>query len=397
MTLQQQSAFAPTVTPVGQAIEAGPWRLTIVDSQLGDTAFSTILEANGGNDDAPDGLFWALAYITAQNISANTHVITLTDFAATGTDGLLRRTPAMEAPQPALQATVEPGGTAEGWIPFQVNDTGNVVVWFSSPTLGGDWSQAWMGLTEGASLPAFDPAPGDAGQGQSPDAPAVFGEVVRAGNFDVTILDQVFGEAVYAMAEPGLRALAGSTGYDTWMAVKVRVTNISDRPTFFSFTALQLAAADGEAWDNLMALTPPAPDVAKEMFPGATAEGWTAFELTPWSALELIRVQPSLVADEPRFVSFNGTPSTDASPDDDKPAPEFAPGDQVTLTDDQINLRSSASTSGDIVTELDAGTALTITGDAIEADGYTWYPVEAIETGEAGYVVADYLAPAGDE
>lgn len=397
MTRLQDPAFAPPIVPFGQAVDAGPWRLTITDGQLGDVAYSTIIAANEGNDEAPEGLTWALAYLTAENTSAQTRVINLSDFAASGTDGVLRRPPAMVCPEPALQATVEPGSTVEGWVPFHVNDTGDVIVWFSSPFLGGNWSQAWMALTDGATIPTFGPIPPDTGLGQTPDAPAAFGEAVRAGNFDVTVLEQAFGQAVYDMADFGLRALAGSTGYDTWMAVKVRATNISDRPAFFSFTALQLAAFDGEAWDNIMALTAPTPDVAKEILPGVTREGWAAFELTPWSALELIRVQPSLVADDPRFISFGDTPAgapASAAPGQDH---EFSAGDQAILTEDRVNMRADASTSGDIVSELPADTALTITGDAIEEDGYTWYPVEVQGSGEAGYVVDDYLAPAGNE
>lgn len=397
MTRLQDPAFAPAIVPLGQTVDAGPWRLTITDGQLGDLAYSTIIAANEDNDEAPEGLTWALAYVTAENTSGQTRVINLSDFAASGTDGVLRRPPAMVTPQPALQATVEPGSMAEGWVPFHVNDTGNVIVWFSSPFLGGSWSQAWMALTDGATIPTFDPVPADTGLGQTPDAPATFGETVRAGNFDVTVLEQAFGQAVYDMADFGLRALAGSTGYDTWMAVKVRATNISDRPAFFSFTALQLAAFDGEAWDNIMALTAPTPDVAKEILPGVTREGWAAFELTPWSALELIRVQPSLVADDPRFIAFGGTPAAASSSAAPGQEHEFSAGDQAILTEDRVNMRADASTSGDIVAELPADTALTITGDAIEADGYTWYPVEVQESGQTGYVVADYLAPAGNE
>jgi hypothetical protein len=396
MTRLQDSAFAPANVPFAQPVDAGPWRLTVIDGQLGAAAYSTIVATNEGNEQAPEGLAWALAYLTAENTSDQTRVINLSDFAATGTDGVLRRPPAMDCPEPALQATVEPAGIVEGWIPFHVNDTGNVILSFSSPFLGGSWSQAWMALTDGATTPAFSPAPGDSGLGQTPDAPAAFGETVRAGNFDVTLLEQAFGQAVYDMAEFGLRALAGSSGYDTWMAVKVRATNISDRPAFFSYTALQLAAFDGEAWDNIMALTAPPPDAAKELLPGATREGWAAFELTPWSALELIRIQPSLVADEPRFVSFGATPAA-ASSDTPVQEQQFSPGDQVVLTDDRINMRAAASTSGEIVVELPVDTALTITGEAITADSYTWYPVEVQESGQAGYVVTDYLALAGNE
>lgn len=397
MTRLQDSAFAPTIVPFGQTAEAGPWRLIVTDGQLADEAYSTIVAANDGNKEAPAGLVWALAYLTAENIGDQTRVINLSDFAASGTDGVLRRPPAMVCPQPSLQATVEPGGIAEGWVPFHVNDTGNVLLWFSSPFLGGSWSQAWMALTDGATIPAFDPIPADTGLGQTPDAPAALGETIRAGDFDVIVLEQAFGQTVYDMAEFGLRALAASSGYDTWMAVKARVRNVSDRPAFFSFTALQLAAFDGEAWDNVMVLTAPTPDVAKEILPGATREGWAAFELTPWSALELIRVQPSLVADEPRFISFSKAPAADPSSETSEQEHEFSPGDPATLTDDRINMRTAASTSGDIVAELPADTVLTITGDAITADGYTWYPVEVQESGQTGYVAADYLAPAENE
>jgi hypothetical protein len=273
-----------------------------------------------------------------------------------------------------------------------VNDTGNVVVWFSSPFLSGSWSQAWLALTDGASLPTFDSVPEDSGLGTSPDAPAAFGETVRAGDFDVAVLEHISGQAVYDIAQFGLRALAGSSGYEAWQAVRVRATNISDRPAFFSFTALHLADFDGEAWDHVLALTSPAPDVSREILPGATREGWATFDQQPWSALNLLRVQPSVVTDEPRFISFGGTPATVSSPTTPgEPAPNFAPGDQAVLTEDRVNLRSEASASGDIVTELEIDTTMTIAGDAVDARGYTWYPVEVTETGESGYVVADFL------
>jgi hypothetical protein len=398
MTQLQESAFAPTITPRGEAVDAGPWRLTITDAQVGDAAYATIVSANEGNDAAPDGLMWVLAYVAVQNISDQPRAINVTDFAGTATDGILRRTPAMVCPEPTLQATVEVGASVEGWVPLQVNDTGNVVVWFSSPFLGGSWSQAWLALTDDASLPAFDAIPEDSGLGTSPDAPAAFGETVRTGDFDISVLEHISGQAVYDIAQFGLQALAGSSGVETWHAVKVRATNVSTRPAFFSFTALRIADFDGEAWDHVLALTSPAPDVAKEILPGATREGWATFDQQPWSALNLLRVQPSRVTDEPRFISFGDTPAAASSPaTPNEPTPDFAVGDQAVLSEDLVNLRSDASASGEIVAELEVDTLLTITGDAVEADGYTWYPVEVSETGESGYVVADFLKTAESE
>lgn len=53
------------------------------------------------------------------------------------------------------------------------------------------------------------------------------------------------------------------------------------------------------------------------------------------------------------------------------------------------NMRSDADTEAEVVAVLLDGTELTTTGEAVEAGGFIWWPVE----GEAGtgYVVADYL------
>jgi hypothetical protein len=96
---------------------------------------------------------------------------------------------------------------------------------------------------------------------------------------------------------------------------------------------------------------------------------------------------PAATADAP--APTPGAPDTD-----------FAKGDVVEVADDPLslalNLRSEASTGGDVVEELKPGTQLEITGEPAEADGYSWYPVKVIATGEAGFVVAEYLVPHGD-
>src|SRR5699024_5490702 len=209
---------------------------------------------------------------------------------------------------------------------------------------------------------------------------------VRAGDFDVTITDHITGQQVFDIATDGLRAL-GADGTAGWHALRVRATNISTRPAFFSFSAIHLADFDGEAWDHMMILTPPIPAAAKEILPGAIRDGWAAFEEQPWSEMNLLRIQPSIVADKPRFVTFGNTPDNTSGPENDASTPAFAPGDIVRLTEDRVNLRDDASiSSDDIIVELEIDTEMTITGDAVDADGYTWYPVEVLDTGEAGYV-----------
>ena len=396
MTRLQDAPADTTLAPLGQTAEAGFWRLTIQQVQVAEAATAILMAANAGNPDAPEGLVYVLTYVAAQNTSGSAQVINLADFAAAGTDGILRRPPAVIVPDPALQARVEAGNVGEGWLPLLVNDPSNVILRFASAFLGGSWSEAMLAVTDGATVPTFDRPAADPWRGLSPDAPAGLNERVRAGDWDVTVLEHIAGEAVFAIAEFALQALAGGDPagpeVSMWHAVRVRVTNISDRPAFFSYTALRLAAADGEPWDHMLALTPPRPDAAQELLPGATWEGWAAFQLQPWATLDLLRLQPSRIADEPRFISFTGgaaapaaTPAADAPP--------FSEGDTAILVADSINLRDTPSASGGIVDQLAVGSVVTITGAATEADGYVWYPVST-DDGHSGYVVADFLAPA---
>jgi hypothetical protein len=52
-------------------------------------------------------------------------------------------------------------------------------------------------------------------------------------------------------------------------------------------------------------------------------------------------------------------------------------------------MRATASVEGEIVTVALDGTEFTVVGEAAEADGFIWWPVEG-EAG-SGYIVEDYL------
>jgi sortase (surface protein transpeptidase) len=86
----------------------------------------------------------------------------------------------------------------------------------------------------------------------------------------------------------------------------------------------------------------------------------------------------------------------------EEPAAEQAPADDAAILEAgasatvsaNVNLRPDASTSGDPIQVLEAEEPLTITGDKVEAEGYVWWPVTTAD-GTAGWVVEDYLEPAG--
>lgn len=401
MQTQTQTAL-PALTPLGQTATAGPWSLSVIEVATGSDAATRVASANAGNAAAPDGVGYLLAHVQATNTGATPLVLNMADFTATGSDGVLRPAASLAGPTPGLQGTVAAGATIDGWLPLLVDDPTAATLWFESILLGGDWSSAILGLTEQAAIPAFDPAAApDANAGSDPSSPAAVGTAVRAGDWAVTVIRTGNGQEVYDNSDYGLRALAQSgDDISTWLGVYLRVTNLSNRPANFSPNALMLCDTDGEVWDNVMALNAPTPDVARRLVPGASREGWAAFQLKPYSPGTLARVAPSVVADAPRYVSLSGsaasgTTTTAATTPAGTPAAlDVVAGDTVVTTDSEVNLRSEPSPTGQIVAELAKDTRLTVTGDAVEAGGYTWYPVTVVETSDTGYVVSTFLAKA---
>lgn len=67
-----------------------------------------------------------------------------------------------------------------------------------------------------------------------------------------------------------------------------------------------------------------------------------------------------------------------------------AEGGTATVNTDGVNLRAEASTTADVVQVLADGTALTIIGAAVQADGYTWLPV-LLADGSTGWMVETFL------
>jgi N-acetylmuramoyl-L-alanine amidase len=69
-------------------------------------------------------------------------------------------------------------------------------------------------------------------------------------------------------------------------------------------------------------------------------------------------------------------------------------GGRATVTDGPVNLRSAAGTGNAVVTVLQTGDTVDITGGPTSADGYSWYAVKTA-SGSTGWVASDFLKKAG--
>jgi uncharacterized protein YgiM (DUF1202 family) len=67
----------------------------------------------------------------------------------------------------------------------------------------------------------------------------------------------------------------------------------------------------------------------------------------------------------------------------------IAIGDTATVNTDGLNLRDDATLDANVIVELTSGEQVTILDGPVEADGWTWFQVEA--TAGTGWVVGEYL------
>jgi hypothetical protein len=404
--MTQTTIAAPT--PLGTDVAAGSLTIRLEEAVTAD-GNATVANTSGQNAEPPEGLAYVLARFTISNGGGQRATITVDDFPATGTDGVLRRCPSIALPADPLNAVIEPGASATGWTAALVNDTSSVVMLFDPAIVQGQRYSASFALTDGAALPTFDP-PGDpTDSGAKAETPAAVGEAVRTGIWEVTVNDAVGSDAYYEMSDYRVRALGAPDPNDpqSWQAVGLDLTvrNVAASPQFFSWTALELVDTDGDPWDHLLAMTQPLPPASVELLPGASARGWYGIWLWPWATTGLVRLRDSKLSDDFRYISLDGTAgasqqatSQTAAPQAPTATPEplnLAPGDLAQVGSDPLNLRSEASTSGDIVVELKPGTQVAITGEPVHAENLTWYPVEVVDTGQAGFVAEGFLVPAG--
>ncbi len=310
-----QDAAGAEPVPLGEEAVAGLLRLRILEVVVGQSATDRVLAASPANDPPREGVTFVLVNVAARNAGEYPVVLAGDDFALTGDSGIVRRFVGLVSPEPALDGTLDPGATREGWVGLAAPvDEGSLLLLFDSLSLSGVWSDQLLALEVGATVPgaASDAAPNDAGV--DPAAPAGFSTPIVTAEWEIELVDAVRGAAVFDLVDyrTGALGVGDATGEQDgseWLALRVRVTNrrAGDGPSFLPPNAFALADAAGSALLDSITLTPPRPDAVGAYFPGASREGWVAFDIPLDGAAGLVRFLPyaATAADpDPRYLTY---------------------------------------------------------------------------------------------
>lgn len=403
----QDLAFLP-LQAFGTEFAAGPWKLTLANLTRGADAAAQVAAVTDQNSAPAEGIDYLLFQVNATNAGQERLWIDFDDFAVFGSSGIVRRSLELLPPDPVLQSAVEPGQSTSGWVVGAIeSDDPAPLILFDSRLLTGLWADQLVAVATDGSFPATGVQPLPANDaGTNPASPAVANDAIVTDDWQVELLQAVFGQDVYELTDFRTQAVGDSDPslIPQWAAIQVQVTNNRSTPevSHLPVTAFGLSYGDGEQILDVALLTPPLPDISGDFLPGATRIGWTAFERPVDFNGSLVRFQPYRTDSDVRYLTWgdgSAPQNTEQAPVQGEETPTaptdtFASGASVTTNESDVNLRADASTSAEIIETLPEGTALTISGDPVQADGYTWYPVQDPATGNSGFVAANFLRAA---
>lgn len=107
--------------PRGELMITADWEISVREVIRGDEALQMVQEINQFNDPPAEGMEYIAVKVHARfiDLEDKTDEINRTYFKTTGDANVVYDSPSLVAPEPALDATLFPGGEYEGWIVVQ--------------------------------------------------------------------------------------------------------------------------------------------------------------------------------------------------------------------------------------------------------------------------------------
>ena len=301
--------------PLGEAVQAGPLELQVIDVLSGPDAIGAVLAASPTNVEPREGMTYVAVNLSARNTGNQPLSLDNDDFALTGDSGLVWRFLGARPPDPALDVTLQSGESAEGWVAFGVPiEESSQLLIFDSLELGGSWADRVLAIEDGARIPDLSQrtaAPNDVGTDVT--TALGIGEPAVTDQWSVELLDVVTDAAAFDLVDyrTGALGVGDATGADgsIWIALRFRIQNVQAGGVlaYFPANAFVLVDDTGNPLLDIVTLTPPRPDAAGGYYPGAVRDGWVMFDVPVDYATATVRFLPfahTSTSLDPRFFSY---------------------------------------------------------------------------------------------
>jgi len=109
---------------------------------------------------------------------------------------------------------------------------------------------------------------------------------------------------------------------------------------------------------------------------------------------------PMVLAEDPATITIADTPAPEVTPtpaatEETEATVEpgtIGPGATAVVSEAGVRVRDNPGTSTNVITSLEAGVQVTITGESQEVDGIVWWPIATTDGAVVGWIAADFLA-----
>ena len=280
--------------PAGSMIEANDFSIEIMEVLRGDDALEGVLAASDFNDPPASG--WEYVQIRVQMTYNGTESKAETgewDFRLTGSYAVYRSRAQVFQEEPGLDATLVPGGTAEGWVGFEVPaDETDLILVYDPFTWYTDDPVTLVALDLGASVvPDSDLFPEATDAGLNRSAPAAIGEPVVNDEWEYTVLEVRRGDDLLAELREAFSWIDEPAPGLEYVAVRLRARYLGRSEKTETINRFDLALTGSENVLYGVPFTPAfAPEFSYDVFPGAEVEGWATYEVRQADTNLMLRV-----------------------------------------------------------------------------------------------------------
>lgn len=213
--------------------------------------------------------------------------------------------------------------------------------------------------------------------------------------FNVELVTLGAGEALPASDVPVLYSLVGGVldfSIDSGYAQISRMSDPGPRPESEVGTAVSLGMGDAVFFPYGVTESARAEISGEATFYRVTIVDDPAVNDNP---------APMEMTEDPATITIADTPAPDPTPTTvateetaETPVVEpgvIGPGAIAVVSEAGVRVRDNPGTSTNVITSLDAGVTVTITGEAQEVDGIVWWPIATSDGAVIGWIAADFL------
>ncbi|WP_161569204.1 serine/threonine-protein kinase [Candidatus Oscillochloris fontis] len=274
-----------TPLPPGSTAQIASWAVAVKDVTRGKDAWDLLYETNSNNDPPPDGHEYVVVHLRAQALQGSEDnpdlYPQLTGDQRVGYLPVAAVTPHQRPDTYAKDAVFDID------IPYLVvQDEGNLIL--AVDDLGSfDQAPVFVALDAGASV-SVDMSLRDlrpTSLGEDPREPAEIGETVTTEDFEVTVLEEIRGEAAYQqLLEANQFNDPPKQGYEYLLArVEVRSLSTKDDTVMVSDSDFYTVIGNAEDIEATIqrypAVVEPEPKLSHYLYPGGKGSGWITVEI----------------------------------------------------------------------------------------------------------------------